>query len=65
MGIIGTLLLLFIAIFLISNTIRMTIMSRQRDIAIMRLVGAKNSYIRGPFFLKGLGLVCLVRYCHR
>lgn len=52
-GIIGTLLLLFIAIFLISNTIRMTIMSRQRDIAIMRLVGAKNSYIRGPFFFEG------------
>ncbi|MGT2887567.1 permease-like cell division protein FtsX [Streptococcus didelphis] len=52
-GLIGTALLLLVAIFLISNTIRMTIMSRQRDIEIMRLVGAKNSYIRGPFFFEG------------
>lgn len=52
-GFAGTLLLVFVAIFLISNTIRMTIMSRQRDIEIMRLVGAKNSYIRGPFFFEG------------
>lgn len=52
-GLAGTLLLILIAIFLISNTIRMTIMSRQRDIEIMRLVGAKNSYIRGPFFFEG------------
>ena len=52
-GFAGTVLLIFVAIFLISNTIRMTIMSRQRDIEIMRLVGAKNSYIRGPFFFEG------------
>lgn len=52
-GLAGTALLLIVAIFLISNTIRMTIMSRQRDIEIMRLVGAKNSYIRGPFFFEG------------
>ncbi|MGT2934389.1 permease-like cell division protein FtsX [Streptococcus castoreus] len=58
-GLIGTALLLFIAVFLISNTVRMTIMSRQRDIEIMRLVGAKNSYIRGPFFFEGawVGLI--------
>lgn len=52
-GLIGTALLLVVAIFLISNTIRMTIMNRQRDIEIMRLVGAKNSYIRGPFIFEG------------
>lgn len=45
-GAAGTVLLVVVAIFLISNTIRMTIMSRHRDIEIMRLVGAKNSYIR-------------------
>lgn len=44
---------LFVAVLLISNTIRTTIISRKRDIQIMRLVGAKNSYIRGPFFLEG------------
>ncbi len=52
-GLVGSIMLLFIAMFLISNTIRITILSRQREIQIMRLVGAKNSYIRWPFFLEG------------
>ncbi len=52
-GTVGVLLLVFIAVFLISNTIRITIISRSREIQIMRLVGAKNSYIRGPFLLEG------------
>jgi cell division transport system permease protein len=52
-GTIGAALLLFVAVFLISNTIRITILSRQREIQIMRLVGAKNGYIRWPFFLEG------------
>ena len=46
-------LLIFIAVFLISNTIRITIISRSREIQIMRLVGARNGYIRGPFLLEG------------
>ncbi|MBF0787657.1 MULTISPECIES: permease-like cell division protein FtsX [unclassified Streptococcus] len=52
-GFAATGLLLFTAVFLISNTIRITIISRSREIQIMRLVGAKNSYIRGPFLLEG------------
>lgn len=52
-GVFATALLLFVAMFLISNTIRITILSRQREISIMRLVGAKNGYIRWPFFLEG------------
>ena len=52
-GLGGAILLLLVAIFLIQNTIRITIMSRQREIQIMRLVGAKNGYIRWPFFLEG------------
>ncbi|GFH42160.1 cell division protein FtsX [Lactococcus hodotermopsidis] len=58
-GLGGAALLLFVAVFLISNTIRITIMSRQREIQIMRLVGAKNGYIRWPFFLEGawVGLI--------
>ncbi|WP_288745121.1 permease-like cell division protein FtsX [uncultured Enterococcus sp.] len=52
-GLVGSIMLLFIAMFLISNTIRITILSRQREIQIMRLVGAKNSYIRWPLFLEG------------
>ena len=45
--------MIFIAVFLISNTIRITIISRSREIKIMRLVGAKNDYIRAPFLLEG------------
>ncbi|MBL1229226.1 ABC transporter permease [Enterococcus sp. BWB1-3] len=52
-GLAAAALLLFVAVFLISNTIRITILSRQREIQIMRLVGAKNGYIRWPFFLEG------------
>jgi cell division transport system permease protein len=48
--------LLFTAMFLISNTIKITIFARRREIEIMRLVGATNSFIRWPFFLEGLWL---------
>ncbi|MGX6970248.1 permease-like cell division protein FtsX [Vagococcus bubulae] len=52
-GTIAAIFLLGVAVFLISNTIRITIISRKREIQIMRLVGAKNSFIKGPFFLEG------------
>lgn len=45
--------LVFIAIFLISNTIRATIYARRTEIEIMQLVGATKAYIRWPFFLEG------------
>lgn len=48
-----TILLLFVAVFLISNTIRITILSRRTEIGVMRLVGATNAYIRWPFLLEG------------
>lgn len=48
--------LLFTAMFLISNTIKITIMARRREIEIMRLVGATNNFIRWPFFLEGFWL---------
>lgn len=48
--------LFFTAIFLISNTIKITIFARRREIKIMRLVGATNGFIRWPFFLEGLWL---------
>lgn len=48
--------LLFTAMFLISNTIKITIVARRREIEIMRLVGATNSFIRWPFFMEGLML---------
>ena len=44
----------FIAIFLISNTIRVSIHSRRKEISIMRTVGATNWYIRWPFIIEGM-----------
>jgi cell division transport system permease protein len=55
-GIVLIIGLFFTAIFLISNTIKITIIARRREIKIMRLVGATNSFIRWPFFLEGLWL---------
>ena len=51
--------LLIIALFLISNTIRATIHARRAEIEIMQLVGATKAYIRWPFFLEGgfIGLI--------
>ncbi|MGO4541977.1 permease-like cell division protein FtsX [Paenibacillus sp. 2TAB19] len=50
------------AMFLISNTIKMTIIARRREIGIMKLVGATNSFIRWPFFIEGalIGLISSV-----
>lgn len=47
-------LLTFIAFIFINNTIRLSITARRREIAIMRLVGASNSFIRGPFLMEGI-----------
>ena len=48
--------LILVTAFLISNTIKITIFSRQREISIMRLVGASNINIKIPFILEGLFL---------
>ncbi|MFJ7735946.1 permease-like cell division protein FtsX [Lysinibacillus sp. NPDC097287] len=55
-GIVLILGLLFTAIFLISNTIRITIFARRDEIEIMKLVGASNTFVRIPFLLEGMWL---------
>jgi cell division transport system permease protein len=50
----ATLVLLIASILLISNTIRLSIFSRRREIEVMKLVGATNWFVRGPFMLEGL-----------
>ena len=47
-------LLVFVAFVFINNTIRLAISARRREIAIERLVGASNSFIRGPFVAEGV-----------
>lgn len=42
-----------VAIIIIGSTIRMAVMARAREIAIMRLVGATNRFIRAPFLVEG------------
>ena len=50
----ATLVLVVASILLISNTIRLSIFSRRREIEVMKLVGATNWFVRGPFMLEGL-----------
>ena len=47
-------MLTFVAFVFINNTIRLAITARRREIAIMRLVGASNGFIRGPFVMEGV-----------
>lgn len=52
-------ILMFISVFIISNTVKITVAARKREIGIMKYVGATNGYIRGPFMVEGmlLGLI--------
>ena len=48
--------LILVTVFLIVNTIKLTIYSRKREISIMRLVGANNFTIKTPFIIEGMVL---------
>jgi cell division transport system permease protein len=52
--ILAVIVLLVSSTLLIGNTIRLAIFSRRREIEVMKLVGATNWFIRGPFMLEGL-----------
>ena len=52
--IIAALALIIVTVFLIINTIKLTIFSRKREISIMRLVGASNTRIKLPFVVEGI-----------
>ena len=51
---VATIVLLISSALLIANTIRLSIFSRRREIEVMKLVGATNWFVRGPFMLEGL-----------
>ena len=50
----GSVVLLAASTILIANTIRLSIFSRRREVEVMKLVGASNWFIRGPFMLEGV-----------
>jgi cell division transport system permease protein len=56
---VAVIVLLAASVLLIANTIRLSIFSRRREIEVMKLVGATNWFVRGPFMVEGLlcGLV--------
>ena len=47
-------LLLIISVFIIANTIKLTVHARRKEISIMKYVGATNRFIRGPFIIEGI-----------
>ena len=51
---VAVLILLLASTLLIANTIRLSIFARRREVEVMKLVGASNWFIRGPFMLEGL-----------
>jgi cell division transport system permease protein len=52
--VVAVFLLLAASTLLIANTIRLSIFSRRREIEVMKLVGATNWFVRGPFMLEGV-----------
>jgi cell division transport system permease protein len=52
--VVAVLVLLIASVLLIANTIRLSIFSRRREIEVMKLVGATNWFVRGPFMVEGL-----------
>ncbi len=51
---VGLIVLLVASTLLIANTIRLSIFARRREIEVMKLVGATNWFVRGPFMVEGL-----------
>ena len=47
-------LLILISIFIIGNTIKLTVHARRKEISIMKYIGATNSFIRAPFVVEGI-----------
>ena len=48
------LLLIFISVFIIANTIKLTVHARRKEISIMKYVGATNNFLRWPFIVEGM-----------
>jgi cell division transport system permease protein len=49
-----TTVLLVVSVFIISNTIKLTVFARRKEISIMKYIGATNWFIRWPFIIEGI-----------
>ncbi|SHI74549.1 cell division protein FtsX [Dethiosulfatibacter aminovorans DSM 17477] len=53
-GMVLIVILLLVSVFIIQNTIKITVASRKREIELMQYIGASNGFVRGPFLLEGI-----------
>ncbi len=53
------LFLIIVSVVVVSNTVKLTVMARQREIMIMKYVGATNWFIRGPLLAEGMMIGCI------
>ena len=51
--------LIIVSVIVVSNTVKLTVMARQREIMIMKYVGATNWFIRGPLLAEGMMIGCI------
>lgn len=58
-GVIVIIILLLVSIFIIQNTIKITVSSRKVEIELMQYIGASNGFVRGPFIFEGVILGCM------
>lgn len=56
-------MVILVSLFIISNTIRVTMYSRRREISIMKSVGATNLFIRVPFIVEGIVIGLIAAIC--
>lgn len=50
--------LVIVSVVVVSNTVKLTVLAREREISIMKYVGATNWFIRGPFLVEGMLIGC-------
>jgi len=51
--------LVIVSVVVVSNTVKLTVLAREREISIMKYVGATNWFIRGPFLVEGMLIGCI------
>ncbi len=53
-GMVLIVILIIISIVIVANTVKLTVAAREKEIGIMKYIGATNWFIRGPFFVEGI-----------